>query len=230
MNSNPLNFLEGEILLIDKPFRWTSFDVVKKIKYLIKKNLGVKNIKVGHAGTLDPLATGLLVVCTGKFTKKIQEIQDGEKEYTGIITLGATTRSADLETPVDKTFSLENITEKKILEGAIKLTGTYFQTPPIFSAKKIDGKRAYEHARKGTLIEMKKAEITIKDFEITLINLPQVHFRIVCSKGTYLRSVAKDFGELLENGAHLTKLCRTRVGNYLLNDALIVEDFEKLFF
>lgn len=223
------NFSEGEILLINKPFRWTSFDVVKKIKYLIRKNLGIKKIKVGHAGTLDPLATGLLIVCTGKFTKKIQEIQGLEKEYTGIITLGATTPSFDLETPVDKTFSLENISEDEIREAAKKLTGIFHQVPPIFSAKKIEGKRAYEHARKGSHVEMKSAEITVKEFEITNIRLPEVHFRIVCSKGTYLRSIARDFGEMLSNGAHLTRLCRTRIGNYMLEDAMNAEEFEGLF-
>ena len=221
--------MEGEILLIDKPYRWTSFDVVKKIKYLIRKNLGIKKIKVGHAGTLDPLATGLLIVCTGKLTKKIQEIQIQEKEYTGIITLGATTPSFDLETPIDKTFALDNISEEQIREAAKKLTGTFQQVPPVFSAKKIEGKRAYEHARKGNSVEMKSAEITIKVFEITKLQMPHFHFRITCSKGTYLRSVARDFGVLLGIGAHLSKLCRTRIGNYRLEDAMGVEVFEKQF-
>ncbi len=227
--SGKLNFMEGEILLIDKPYRWTSFDVVKKIKYLIRKNLGIKKIKVGHAGTLDPLATGLLIVCTGKLTKKIQEIQIQEKEYTGIITLGATTPSFDLETPIDKTFALDNISEEQIREAAKKLTGTFQQVPPVFSAKKIEGKRAYEHARKGNSVEMKSAEITIKVFEITKLQMPHFHFRITCSKGTYLRSVARDFGVLLGIGAHLSKLCRTRIGNYRLEDAMGVEVFEKQF-
>lgn len=223
------NFTEGAILLINKPYRWTSFDVVKKLHYLIRKNLGIKKIKVGHAGTLDPLATGLLIVCTGKFTKKIREIQELEKEYTGTITLGATTPSFDLETPVDKTFTMENITEGKIREAAKNLTGTFQQVPPVYSAKKIEGKRAYEHARKGRSVEMKSAEITIKEFEITSITLPEVHFRITCSKGTYLRSIARDFGEILGNGAHLTRLCRTRTGNYRLEDAMNAEDFKGLF-
>lgn len=223
------NFIEGEILLIDKPYRWTSFDVVKKIKYFIRKNLEVKKIKVGHAGTLDPLATGLLIMCTGKFTKKSQEIQNQEKEYTGIITLGATTPSFDLETPIDNTFPLENITEEKIRNTAKKLTGTFQQLPPVFSAKKIDGKRAYEHARKGTAVEMRSAEITIREFEVVKINIPEVHFRITCGKGTYLRSVARDFGIMLGMGAYLSQLCRTRIGNYRLEEAMSVEEFEKLF-
>lgn len=233
------NFETGEILLFDKPFRWTSFDVVKKVKWLIKtsskkitdlnnnQSVGVKKkIKVGHAGTLDPLATGLLIVCTGKFTKKIQEIQLLEKEYTGTVTLGATTPSFDLETPIDKTFSIAGITEERIIDAAKKLVGTQLQVPPVFSAKKIDGKRAYEHARKGTPVEMKSSEITIREFEITKIEMPQIQFRVVCSKGTYLRSVARDFGELLGNGAHLTVLCRTRIGGYKLEDSLSVENFE----
>lgn len=223
------NFQEGEMFLMDKPFRWTSFDVVKKVKYLIRKNLGIKNIKVGHAGTLDPLATGLLIVCTGKFTKKIQDIQDLEKEYTGIIKLGSTTPSFDLETPVDKTFSFESVTEEQIRDASKKLTGTLQQIPPVFSAKKIDGKRAYEHARKRIDIEMKSSEITVKEFEITRIVLPEVHFRIVCSKGTYLRSIARDLGELLDNGGHLTQLCRTRIGGYKLEMATGMADFENFF-
>ena len=241
--SRIFNFPEGEILLIDKPFRWTSFDVVKKIRWMIFKTTNYQppttnpnprtpnsklRTKVGHAGTLDPLATGLLIVCTGKFTKKIQDIQQQEKEYTGIITLGATTPSYDLETPIDKIFSLENISEEKIFETAKKLTGTYQQIPPVFSAKKIDGKRAYEHARKGKTVEMKSSEITIKEFEITKIILPEIQFRVVCSKGTYLRSVAKDFGELLNNGAYLAQLCRTRIGNYKLADAFKIEELERM--
>lgn len=239
--SKIFNFSEGEIILINKPFRWTSFDVVKKIRWLAEHKAHPlltalreeavqapkRKIKVGHAGTLDPLATGLLIICTGKFTKKIQEIQDQEKEYTGTITLGATTPSFDLETPVDYTFSLEDIPGDKMMLAAKKLTGTYHQVPPVYSAKKVEGKRAYEHARKGNYVEMKSAEITIKEFEITGIHFPEVHFRIVCSKGTYLRAVARDFGKILENGAHLTQLCRTRIGDYRLEDAMEVEEFEK---
>lgn len=236
---------EGNIFFLNKPLCWTSFDVVKKIRWLLTRAIKAQiqqdshvtpphssprvKIKVGHAGTLDPLATGLLIVCTGKFTKKIQEIQDQEKEYTGTITLGATTPSFDLETGVDKTFPLENITEEKINEAAKKLTGSITQIPPVFSAKKIEGKRAYEHARKGKAVEMKSVRITIKEFEITAINIPHVQFRIVCSKGTYLRSVARDLGELLGNGAHLTRLCRTRIGNYRIEEALTIEEFEKLY-
>lgn len=240
MPDKNFDFPSGEILPVDKPYRWTSFDVVNKVRWLITKSgLHIhtapgetgpkkKKIKVGHAGTLDPLATGLLIVCTGKFTKRIQEIQNQEKEYTGIITLGATTPSYDLETAVDKTFHLENISSENILEAAKQLTGTYAQVPPVFSAKKIDGKRAYEHARKGQAVVMKSVEITLRKFEITEIKLPDIHFRINCSKGTYLRSVARDFGELLNNGAHLTQLCRTKIGDYRLEDAVTMEELNKL--
>jgi len=221
------NFAEGEVLLIDKPFRWTSFDAVNKIRNLIKHKLKVKKIKVGHAGTLDPLATGLLIICTGKFTKQIDEFQLFDKEYTGTFTIGATTPSSDLETEVDQVFDYTNVTEEKIYLAAKKLTGVINQTPPVFSAKKIDGVRAYELARQGLLPVMESKKVEIKSFEITKIQLPLVDFRICCSKGTYIRSIAKSFGEELENGAHLSTLCRTKIGNFLLENAYNLQEFEK---
>ena len=219
------NFLEGEILLINKPLTWTSFDVVNKIRYHLKRQLQVKKIKVGHTGTLDPLATGLLILCTGKATKKIENLLSLTKEYTGIITLGATTPSYDLETKIDATFSYENITEQQIIETAKNFIGTSEQLPPIFSAKKVNGEKAYDKARKGEKVELTRNSITIYEFEITAINLPDVEFRIVCSKGTYIRSIAYDFGRALNNGGHLSKLCRTKVGEYHLNDAQEIDEF-----
>ena len=220
------NFYTGEILLIDKPYTWSSFQAVNKIKHAIKQHpsLVVNGLKVkpkiGHAGTLDPLATGLLIVCTGKKTKTINEWMGMEKEYTGTFFLGATTPCYDLEKAVDKTFSIDHITEEDIKQTAIYFTGIQQQVPPIFSAVMINGKRAYELARVGEEIEMKSREIEIKIFEITEINLPSVSFRIVCSKGTYIRSIARDFGLHLNSGAHLTKLCRTRIGNFELKESI----------
>jgi tRNA pseudouridine55 synthase len=213
------NFIEGEVLLLNKPYKWTSFDVVNKVRNAIK----IK--KVGHAGTLDPLATGLLIVCTGKFTKKINEYQDREKEYTGTITLGATTPSFDLETEVDQTFDLKNITEEKIKHAAKSLEGKYGQMPPFHSAKMVNGERAYLKARRGETFEMKTREVEVKAFEITGIEMPFVHFRIECSKGTYIRSLARDLGESLSNGAHLSSLCRTRIGEFSLSEAFELKDF-----
>ncbi len=221
------DFIQGEVLLINKPLKWTSFDAVNKIRCLVKHKLGVKKIKIGHAGTLDPLATGLLIVCTGKFTKKIDEYQAFDKEYTGSFFLGATTPSADLETEVDKTFDISHLTEELIRNSTNKFIGTFHQTPPIYSAKQIDGERAYEAARKGRSIEMRSREVTISEFEITNINLPTIDFRVVCGKGTYIRSLAKDFGEALNCGAYLSVLCRTRIGEYSIDDAISIEQFEK---
>lgn len=221
------NFIEGEVILIDKPLRWTSFDVVKKIRSALQKKTGVKKLKVGHAGTLDPLATGLLILCTGKKTKTISEIQDMEKEYTGTIRLGATTPSADLETEIDKEFDMTGLTEEKIREAAVGFLGENEQLPPVFSAKKIDGKRAYLHARAGTEVEMKPKTIEISMFEITEVQLPQVQFLIRCSKGTYIRSIARDLGEKLNVGGHLTELKRTQTGNFDIKDALSVDEFVK---
>ncbi|GAB3837850.1 tRNA pseudouridine(55) synthase TruB [Hymenobacter jeollabukensis] len=208
------------MLLIDKPLRWTSFDVVKKVKYALKPR------KIGHAGTLDPLATGLLILCTGKKTKTIDQIQAQEKEYTGVFRLGQTTPSFDLETAVDAERPWQHLTREDLLAAAAQLTGLIEQTPPLFSAVKVNGERAYEVARRGDTAEIKSKTVDIKAFELPEIDGPNVHFRIVCSKGTYIRSLARDFGELLGCGAHLTRLVRTRIGEYRLEDALSMADIE----
>lgn len=215
------DFLEGKMLLIDKPLHWTSFDVVKKVRILT----GVS--KVGHAGTLDPLATGLLIICTGKFTKKINEYMAQEKEYTGTFTLGATTPTYDLESEPENFKSLDTISEEEIYNTIKKFTGEQLQKPPMHSAVKKDGKPLYLSARKGIEVEVEPRKIFIKEFEITNIELPKVTFRVVCSTGTYIRSLANDFGEALSVGAYLSKLCRTRIGNFSLNDAISLEAFEK---
>lgn len=225
------NFYTGEVILIDKPYTWSSFQAVNKIKHALKNHPslmvdGVKTkARVGHAGTLDPLATGLLIVCTGKKTKTIDTLMGLEKEYTGTFLLGATTPCFDLEKPVDKTFPTEHITEDMIKKTAVDFTGVIQQVPPIFSAVMINGRRAYELARAGEETEMKSREITIKEFEITAIRMPEVDFRIVCSKGTYIRSMARDFGLALNSGAHLTALRRTRIGDYHVDDAMTPNDF-----
>jgi len=208
------DFLNGQLLLIDKPLGWTSFQAVNKLKWAIRKQFNLKKIKIGHAGTLDPLATGLLIICTGKFTKKIPEFQGQTKEYTGTITLGATTPSYDLETEIDQTFPTEHITEENIRQTTLQFIGEIEQTPPIFSALKKDGKRLYEYAREGKSVEIKTRKTTILEFEITAINLPEINFRIVCSKGTYIRSIAYDFGKALSSGGHLTALRRTKIGDF----------------
>ena len=218
------DFVNGETLLVNKPIGWTSFDVVNKLRYTIKKSLEIKKIKVGHAGTLDPLATGLLIVCTGKNTKKIADLQDVDKEYTGIITLGATTPSFDLETEIDNEYDISQITEKHILEAVKKLSGTIQQMPPIYSAKKVAGKKSYDAARAGETFQLKPVSVTIHSFEIEKIDLPDIYFKINCSKGTYIRSIAYDLGRLLNNGGYLKSLCRTRVGNYTLNNAKEIKD------
>ena len=217
------NLLAGGTILINKPLTWTSFDVVKKIRNLLRSHYQVKKIKVGHAGTLDPLATGLLVVCTGKFTKRINEFQGQEKEYAGTITLGGTTPSFDLETEIDQTYPTEHLTEKQIRDACAQFTGKITQVPPVFSALKQDGKRLYELARKGEAVEVKSREVTIHEFEITRIELPEVDFRVSCSKGTYIRSLANDFGKALNSGGHLTALCRTRIGDFQLKEAFDIE-------
>ncbi|MDO9001735.1 MAG: tRNA pseudouridine(55) synthase TruB [Bacteroidota bacterium] len=227
------NFYTGELLLIDKPYTWSSFQAVNKIKHALKNHpsLIVDNVKlkpkVGHAGTLDPLATGLLIVCTGKKTKTINDLMGMEKEYTGTFLLGATTPCYDLEKEVDKTFPTEHITDAAIKQAALSFTGIQQQVPPIFSALMINGKRAYELARAGEEVEMRSREIEIKEFEITDVTMPTVSFRIVCSKGTYIRSIARDFGLALNSGAHLTKLCRTRIGNFKLEDAVTPQEFSE---
>lgn len=225
------DFYTGEVLLIDKPYTWSSFQAVNKLKHAIKNHPsllvdGVKvKPKIGHAGTLDPLATGLLIVCTGKKTKTINDLMGMEKEYTGTFLLGATTPCFDLEKQVDKTFPTEHITLEAIQQAAKDFTGLQQQVPPIFSAVMINGKRAYEMARAGEEVEMKSREIEIKEFEITNVTMPSVSFRIVCSKGTYIRSIARDFGLALNSGAHLTALCRTRIGNFKLEDAVTPQEF-----
>lgn len=227
------DFRTGEVLLIHKPLKWTSFQVVNKMKWLIKNHpsllLDGKKVqpKIGHAGTLDPLATGLLIVCTGKQTKNIERYQAQEKEYTGTFYIGATTPCYDLEKEIDATYPTDHITDALIRETTKQFTGAIQQTPPLYSAIKIDGKRAYDIARAGQTAEIKSKEVTISVFEITRIALPEVDFRVVCSKGTYIRSLARDFGEALKSGAHLIALCRTRIGEYKLEDAMSIEDFEK---
>jgi tRNA pseudouridine55 synthase len=217
-----LNITEGEILLVNKPYRWTSFDVIGSLRGLIKHLIG-KKIKIGHAGTLDPLATGLLIVCTGKATKRIEDFKDFDKEYTGTFVVGATTPSYDMEKEVNVTFPTEHITTEMIQEAALGLSGDIMQIPPMFSAIKVDGKRAYESARKDKDLGLAARPVSVPVFEITRIELPEVDFRIVCSKGTYIRSLARDFGEALQSGAYLSALCRTRVGPYKLEDAYQVE-------
>jgi tRNA pseudouridine55 synthase len=220
-------YKEGKVLLIDKPLNWTSFQVVNKVRWLIKQQFSIKKIKVGHAGTLDPLATGLLILCTGKFTKKIETYQAQVKEYTGTITLGATTPSYDLESEIDQKFDISEISEEDILKNTQQFLGEIQQQPPIFSALKKNGKRLYEYAREGSKIEIPSRAVTIKEFEITKIELPCIEFRIVCGKGTYIRSLAHDFGRLLNNGAHLSGLRRTKIGEFRVEDAISVLEFEK---
>lgn len=212
---------EGEILLVDKPYGWSSFQLVKKIKWLVKAK------KAGHAGTLDPLATGLMIICTESSTKKINDIQVTEKEYTGTITLGATTPSYDLETEVNERFETAHINDEMIYETAGSFIGESSQIPPVFSAIKVEGKRSYKLARQGEAKELKSRLIQISEFEITRIAMPEIDFRVVCSKGTYIRTIAFDFGKKLNSGGHLTKLCRTRIGEFKLDNALQISDFEK---
>lgn len=225
---NAEEFLAGKVLLIDKPLTWSSFQAVNKLKYILKRKYDLpKKFKIGHAGTLDPLASGLLIICTGKFTKKITEIQAQEKEYTGTIFVGATTPSFDLETEIDATFPTKHITEELILETTKQFLGEIDQKPPVFSAIKKDGKRLYEHARAGEEVEIQSRKTTIYEFEITRIQLPEIDFRVKCSKGTYIRSLAYDFGLALQSGGHLTALRRTKIGDYDVKNAISPEDFEK---
>jgi len=219
----PFHFEEGEVLLIKKPLGWTSFDVINRFRFFLRKQLGIKKIKVGHAGTLDPLADGLLIVCTGKFTKRIEEFQGQEKEYTGTFRLGATTPSFDLEHEIDQKYETAHITEAMINEAARKFTGDILQIPPQYSAIKVGGKRAYKFARDETEVKLEARPVNIREFEITRIALPDVDFRISCSKGTYIRSLARDFGEALNSGAHLTALRRTRIGEFKLAEAQELE-------
>lgn len=219
------SFLEGKVLLIDKPLHWTSFQAVNKIRWHIKQCFKIKKIKVGHAGTLDPLATGLLIICCGKETKNINTYQGQIKEYTGTFTVGETTPSYDLETEVDKTYPTDHISATLVKETTHQFIGTIQQKPPIFSAIKKDGKRLYELARKGETTEIKSRKVTISEFEITNINFPKVDFRVVCSKGTYIRSLAYDFGLALNSGAHLSALRRTKIGNFSVDNSLTIDGF-----
>lgn len=215
-----LNFVEGEIIGIDKPLGWTSFDAVKRVRGAIQRRLHVKKFKVGHAGTLDPLATGVLIVCTGKATRQIESLQTGEKEYIATIRFGASTPSHDLETEIDRTFPYSHITLEAIERVIPSFIGKIMQVPPIFSAVKIDGKRAYKYARKGKEVELKAKPLEIKEMEILSWNSPDLVVRIVCSKGTYIRALARDLGEALDSGAHLIALKRTRVGEYRIDDCV----------
>ena len=219
------DYKNGQILLIDKPLKWTSFQAVNKIRWHIRQRFNIKKIKVGHAGTLDPLATGLLIICTGKQTKNINEYQGQVKEYTGTITIGATTPSYDLETEINKTFPITHITDDLIHSTTKQFMGAIQQQPPIFSAIKKDGKRLYELARKGETTEILTREITITEFEITNIELPKIDFRVVCSKGTYIRSLAFDFGKALHSGAHLSTLRRTKIGEFSVEKAVSIDAF-----
>lgn len=223
------NYQEGQILLVDKPLTWSSFQAVNKLKYHLINRVGLpKKFKIGHAGTLDPLATGLLIVCTGKFTKTISEIQSQAKEYIGTFYIGATTPSYDLETEIDKTFPTSHIDEALIHKTVEQFLGEIDQKPPIFSAIKKDGKRLYEHARAGEEVEIAFRKTTIYEFEITRIALPEIDFRVACSKGTYIRSLAFDFGKAMQSGSHLTALRRTKIGNYSVEYAFSPVNLEHL--
>ena len=218
-----INFEEGYIAVVDKPLEWTSTDVVRKVKFTLRK-LGYRKIKVGHAGTLDPLATGVLLVCIGRATKLVDALQAEEKEYVADVMLGATTPSFDLEHPVDRTYPWEHITREAVLEALASLTGERLQTPPVYSAKKIDGQRAYEYAREGEEVKMRAAMITIYSMELLECNLPSITVRVTCSKGTYIRSLAREIGEVLHSGAYLTSLRRTRSGGFRVEDAYTMDE------
>ncbi len=218
-----MDFITGEIIAVDKPLGWTSFDAVKRIRGAIQRRLNVKKFKVGHAGTLDPLATGVLIICTGRATREIERLQNGTKEYVATIRLGATTPSFDLETEIDATFPFEHITDEMVKEILPRFTGHIMQVPPVYSAVKIDGKRAYKYARKGKEVELKAKPLVIEELEMLPSSLPELKLRIVCSKGTYIRALTRDIGHALGSGAHLTALCRTRVGDVKLDDCLSVD-------
>ena len=228
MDYNKNSFIEGKMLLINKPVGWTSFQIVNKVRWLIKSQYDLKKIKVGHAGTLDPLAEGLLILCTGKWTKKIDEFQGQDKVYSGIFHLGATTPSFDLETEINSRQSIEHIDKNILLKSTNKFIGDQFQIPPIYSAIKQNGKKLYEYARNGETIELKKRKINISEFKITKIELPKVHFKVKCGKGTYIRSLANDYGLELKSGAYLYRLKRERIGGFNIKNALSIEEFEKI--
>lgn len=225
MNKSEYEFQAGEILLVDKPLRWTSFDVVNKLRYRLRQKYNIKRFKVGHAGTLDPLATGLLIICTGKSTKLSEGLTREDKTYTGTFLLGKTTPSYDLEMDFDNTYDVSHISEDNIYEIAKSFEGNQKQTPPIFSAKKVNGKRAYESARKGEHVELKENDIFIASFSIVDIRFPEVDFKIRCSKGTYIRTIAHDFGKALNSGATLISLRRTQSGDFDIKDAKSVEEW-----
>ena len=222
-----MDFISGEIIGIDKPLGWTSFDAVKRVRGAIQRRLNVKKFKVGHAGTLDPLATGVLVICTGRATRDIERLQNGTKEYVATLRLGATTPSFDLETEVDAAYPFEHITEELVREVLPRFTGNIMQVPPVYSAVKVDGKRAYKYARKGAEVELKAKPLVIEELEMLPSALPELKLRIVCSKGTYIRALTRDIGVALGSGAHLTALCRTRVGVVRLADCLTVDQAVK---
>lgn len=221
------DFQTGKVLLLIKPIGWTSFDLVKKIRNIIIRRLGYKKIKVGHAGTLDPLADGLMILCTGKATKEISNYQQLDKEYTATLEFGKTTPSFDLETPVDKTYNITHINRDKIIKSLEKFIGEIEQVPPIFSAKNIKGERAYHFARKGEKIELKPNKVIIRQLELINFDLPFIEIRILCSKGTYIRALARDLGKILESGAYVTRLTRTKIGLYKMKDALTIKIFEE---
>ena len=222
------DFLEGQLILIDKPLNWSSFQAVNAVKWAIRKRFQLKKIKVGHAGTLDPLASGLLLICAGKFTKRIHEFQGMPKEYEGTITLGSSTPSYDLETEVDNVYPTDHITHELIHKTKALFLGKIAQKPPVFSALKKDGKRMYEYAREGKELEIKARFVEVLEFEILEINLPVLRFRIRCSKGTYIRSIAHDFGKALNSGGHLSSLRRTKIGDYNVNNAVAPANFKEM--
>lgn len=222
-----MDFITGEIIGIDKPLGWTSFDAVKRVRGAIQRKLNVKKFKVGHAGTLDPLATGVLIICTGRSTKDIERLQNGTKEYIATIRIGATTPSFDMETEIDAHYPWEHISEDMVREILPKFTGHIMQIPPVYSAVKVDGKRAYKYARKGKDVELKAKALIIEELELLQSTLPDLQLRIVCSKGTYIRALTRDIGEALGSGAYLTALCRTRVGDIELKDCLSVDEAVK---
>lgn len=219
---------DGEILLFDKPYTWTSFDLVNKFRYRACKRLDIKKLKVGHAGTLDPLATGLMIVCTGRCTKKIDQLQNGTKEYIAKVKLGETTPSYDLETEPDKQYPYEHITKEKVSEVLKSFVGEIEQVPPAYSAISVNGKRAYKYARKGQEVNLKPRILVIDEIELLSYDLPEIEIRVVCSKGTYIRALARDIGEALQSGGYLTALRRTRIGDYRIEDALTIDDLEQL--
>lgn len=220
-----MNFKKGEVLYFDKPLTWTSFNLVSRARFHLSRKLGVKKLKVGHAGTLDPLATGVMIVCTGKATKRIEEFQYHTKEYIATIQLGATTPSYDLEKEIDATYPTEHITEELVVETLKTFIGEIQQIPPAFSACKVDGTRAYDLARKGKEVELKPKLLVIDEIELLECNLPEIKIRVVCSKGTYIRALARDIGEALNSGAHLTGLIRTRIGEITLDQCMSIETF-----